>query len=461
MLIVLIMTIITVGNLLAGVSKVTSKDEVIWYDTEIGRFLCFDGLSGGNTTFFYEADYDIQRSSQNLPDVVDISENVTDCNIEYGCRQTCLSSVVKSHIINTTVPRPYVLKRSACVAANNSVKDGDSFRFVLLLVFGVVSMEYRGKHQFTIIDRGNVDVVSTNVTVSPANIKTVIEIRDVVDLKLNLKWQDNYDVVCEVTGRNDVNANVSWVRDNGKIPQLHNTNSCNRTSPSVFYTVKYSEVRITDYPNNTFNNSVIASSFTMRLYFCKVTTTLMDLYSCEGYGSRKPLWLSVDKTEDNENELEVALIIGFIVLNSVLLIAIGMTLAVLGWIRHSNKKQSCNQLSHNAGLPVYLHSAQQIDTNFFQGSDLKNDPMEFPADKLELLHPLGKGNVWVYSKASIIKFIWKNQLRNVHLENYPGNHWAVQWRLCYTLPVTHGTASCMMLLYYCSRKFFQLFIHSI
>lgn len=373
---------------------------MIWYDTEIGRFLCFDALSGGKTTFLYEADDNIQS----LPDIVDISESVTDCNIEYGCRQACLSSVVQSHITNATVPHPYVLKRSACGAVNNSVNDGDSFRFVLLLVFGVVSMEYRGKHQFTIRDGSNV-TVSTNVTVSPASIKPFIEIQDILDLKLNLMWQDNYFVVCEVTGRSDVNANVSWVRNHHKIPQLHNTSSCSRTNPSVFYTVKSSEVRTTNYPNNTSNNSVIASSFTMTLYFCKVTTTLTDMYFCEGYGSSKPLWVSVDKAEDNESELEVALIIGFIVLNSVLLLAIGMTLGVLGWIRHSNKKQSCHQLSHNAGLPVYLHSAQEIDTNFFQGSDLKDDPMEFPADQLELLHPLGKGNVLVYSKASIIKFI--------------------------------------------------------
>jgi len=363
---------------------------VTWYDTEIGRFLCFGGFSGGNTTFLYQADHHIQRSSQILPDIVDISENITDCNIDYECRQACVPSVVKSLAINlnTTLPHPYVLKRRACGAEGNSVKDGDSFKFVLLLVFGVVSMEYRGKHQFIISsDSGRVDVVSTNVTVFPADFKPDIELQDILDPKVNLNEQDSFVAVCKVTGRSDVVANNRWVRNRGNIPQLHYTSTCNSTS--VFYTVKYNEVRVTNYLNAS-KNSVIASLFTMTLYICNATMALVDMYSCEGYGSSKPFWLSVQGPEDSENELEVALIIGFIVLNSVLLLAIGMTLGVLAWIRHSNKKQSCRQLiSHNAGLPVCLHSDQQIDRSFLQDSDVKSDPLEFPVDQLELLHPLG------------------------------------------------------------------------
>ena len=199
------------------------------------------------------------------------------------------------------------------------------------------------------------------------------------------------------------------MRNSGIIRQLPNINSglaCNTPNSDVFYTVESSIVRTTDYPNNTCNNSVLASSFTVTLYFCNITTTMMDNYSCEAYDSSKPLQvLVVVKVEDSEEEdkLEVALIIGFIVLNSVLVVAIAMTLVVLFWIRHSNKKQSNHQLmSQNAGLPVYLHGSRQIETSFFQDSDLKSDPLEFPFDQLEMLHPLGMR--WVHNKDSFIEF---------------------------------------------------------
>jgi len=370
-------------------------EEKLWRDTETGRYLCFGGLDSGNMTFSWLYD------GQELREVEDISDKYR-CSVNFECdSQECLLPIVKNLTTTDKLPHPYVLKRSACKLSNNSITDGDFIRYTLLLFFGVVSTEYQGIHHFVASEHlaGKTTIisdVSTNVIVSQADVKPRIELPQLVfsNTTIYVSKQSNNSVVCKVTGRRDVDANTRWTRNNRMIPQLNSTSTCSKAATSVFYTVISDTIRTRDYPNNTVeNNSVIASSFVVTLHLCHFSTAIEGDYRCEAYGFSKQVHVMVKEEKSSErengnNDDEFFVLIGFIILNSILLAAIATTLIVLCWIRHSNKKQYLHHqiMSHNTGLPVYLHGAH---TSSLQDGDLKSDALEFPYDQLEILHPLG------------------------------------------------------------------------
>ena len=375
----------------------------MWYENERGRFLCNSGRSYGKVEFTWKfQDVELNFTELALPEG-------NECDLKAGCNQACLNDLV-FQMVPLDNPGPYhtTVKHSACTSDINHVDNDNEyfdynneyFGYVSLLMFGEVSIANAGIYTVNVTgNEGSLgltsDTSNANITVKKTNINNniIITAGNLTNPKTLLLRDDQQSLIQCHGNHISVNTTPQWFKDNESIIQLDFSTGCDNTNLPMYFTVETNRSFTDDYPGNL---AVGIYSSIARLYLCSVTMKSEGRYDCSitidnntvQYESTQVMVHSMpSSSSDGISETQKLLIIFFAVLNSVLIVAIFVTLVVWCWMRRSvSKDKLVHHTMNDVGLPAYLYSSLELEATFTEDGV---DPMEFPFDQLEFLHVLG------------------------------------------------------------------------
>ena len=353
-----------------------------WHERELNRYLCTSGRSYGTTSYSW-------KLNGNDLSVDDVQLNASsNCLTENMCGRA-VKCLEKLNLTND-LSQPYhvLLERSACMNDDTVDTVNEFFSYVSVLVFPeVLGVRDEGIYSFNVNGSFTKFVTNSmteaNITVKPNNCSDIeIKVSDVsvshIDL-LTIK-----SVVCQVQA--STNDMPQWFKANQSISS--DSSGCD-SGVSMYYTVETIKVAASCYSSHPAH---VWSSIAT-LYWCNITLESTGAYSCRipGTGNMKEIHVNMSMplgNPSNSSNTELLLILGFGLLNAILIIGITITLVVWCWMRHSSgKKQKSVHSMYDTGLPAYLYNyTLEMETGFTENG---SDPFEFPFDQLEFLNILG------------------------------------------------------------------------